>query len=139
MDHAALVRMARYAIRSNFGWPRIRLEPVELDVASLLNRLPKDCARSEDQLSMLFEISGSGGGTWRIAFDAGSSVLTTFRGVADVSAYMNVYTLRDILRTGLTVEGAVAAGRIVLEGSRDTIPRLSVLLEALFTRLRESE
>jgi thioester reductase-like protein len=139
MDADSLNRMARFAIANNFGWPRLRPRPAELDVGTLLRRLPEHCTGVSPQLSMLLEVSGSGGGVWRLAFSSERSMLTPLSGIADASTYMNVYTLRHLLLGNLSVEQAVAAGRVVLQGTKDAISRVSGLLEALFTRLRESE
>jgi hypothetical protein len=139
MDHSLLVRLAKYAIKSHFGWPRVRPGPVDFDVGELLGKLPSGSARRGDALSLHLEVSGSGGGLWQIALDQGRSLVTALDGGADVSAYLNIHTLRDILGQGQTVERAVAAGRVVLEGTKDSISGVSGLLEALFARLREAE
>jgi thioester reductase-like protein len=139
MDHASLKRIARFAIASNFGWPRKPPDPIELDVGALLRRLPEECNGHSHGLTMSLQITGSGGGLWRLAFNRNNTVVTPLNTTTDAAVYMNVYTMRHLLLGSISVEKAVAAGRVVLEGRNDVVSGASGLLEALFTRLRESE
>jgi thioester reductase-like protein len=139
MDQETLVRTANYAIQNQFGWRRRRQEVFELDVASMLGRLPHATNCKGTSLKLQFEVSGSGGGTWNLALDENGTSIIGCHGSSDSAVYMNVYTLRDLLGGRVTVEEGVRAGRVVLEGAEKTVSRLPGILKALFTQLRESE
>jgi hypothetical protein len=136
LDHAALIRLARYAIGANFGWPRRRPTPSELDVAALLEKLPKGETAGERALRL--EVSGSCGGSWTIGFSRGIPTLVNSNG-ADISAYFNVHTMRRILQGDRSITKSLAEGRIILHASDNHISGGPALLEALFRWLQEAQ
>lgn len=138
MDASALVRLANYAIQVNFGWPRPRPMPPELDVEAILEKIPANGTPPGVEAILRLEISGSCGGTWTIAFVAGrlSRIESTKR---DLDAYFNVRTMQRILQRHCSVQQSLSEGRIVLQSKGMEISRGPALLEALFSRLQESQ
>ena len=138
MDAAALVRLANYAIRVNFGWPRTRPASADLDVESILQRIPANGTIKDVEAVLRLEISGSCGGTWTIGFVRGCP-LRIESAEADLDAYFNVHTMQRILLGNRSVQESVSEGRIVLQANRTEISRGPALLQALFSRLQESQ
>lgn len=138
MDSASLVRLANYAIGVNFGWPRPRPASADLDVETLLQKIPTGGISSVVEAVLRLEISGSCGGTWTIGFVGGRPhrLESTAR---DVDAYFNVNTMRRILLRERSVQESLSEGRIVLRANGTAISQGPALLEALFSRLQESQ
>jgi hypothetical protein len=132
LDRATLLRLAEYAIANQFGWPRTRPQPFDLDVDSLVRGLPGAMGVQGDVVLRL-EVSGSGGGCWNIGMTRGRPVLVAGNPNEDyhVSAYMNVHTLSKILGRQSTVQSSLSSGNIVIEGRRDFLNQGPELLEAL--------
>ena len=140
LDRETLLRLARYAISNGFGWPRSKSQPFDLDMNSLWEQLEvHDGPRTEFRMSL--EISGSCGGAWDVVFDRGMPFAVEDRpnGDRQMSVYMNVHTLKNILAERASVGSSLSRGGIVLEGSVDDRSRGVELLEALCVRLREAQ
>jgi hypothetical protein len=132
LDGDTLLKLANYAISNQFGWPRTRPQPFELDVESLLpgNEAQRD---SEGDYVLRLEVSGSGGGSWNVAVTRGNPQVIDGPPDEDyhVCAYLNVHTLRKILSRQSTVPLSLSSGGIILEGPQELLSRGTKVFEAL--------
>ena len=134
LDRDALVRLARYAIAVNFGWPR-RISPAPaFDVEHELKNL--NLAPSWSIIGSLgLDVSGPGGGQWQLAFDGDQPLACGVGWSADCQAVVHLHcqTLASLVRSRLTIERALTEGRLLLvagRGARSTAERrLGVLLK----------
>jgi thioester reductase-like protein len=138
LDRDILLRLARFAITRDFGWPRARPQPFELDVqalwngfASALQESPSDCLR--------LEVSGSCGGIWKFALVRSRFMLAGDEQETELNAYLNVHTFSRILRRQSTVAACLSSGGLVFEGQVDCLRRGPALLEALCEQLRKAQ
>jgi hypothetical protein len=124
VDLQMLLRTARYALKSNFGWPRSPSLRPEFDVHShLSSQLPvgfqTGCNPGQTQLIGV-QVNGPGGGQWTLVVDGGQPVAAQF-GLADnrhALMSMNSKTFQRFVRGELSVEQAHEHGQLTLEGSQ---------------------
>lgn len=138
MDRAALVHLAEFAIRANFGWPRLRPAPLTFDLEPWLTKLPHAEAPVEQEQLQL-EVSGSGGGVWNVSFTPSGPCLTDCPPRHNLAVYLNIHTFRELLEDKGSLAQQLAAGRLLIEGPKAKIRAATALLEVLLKRLRGSE
>ncbi len=125
-----LDRLCRFAIRSNFGWPRpAPIKPV-FDLAPLLE--------SEDftaemplaaPLVIGLQVNGPGGGQWTLRAKGGLLSITsgiTEHAVAHL--YLNSCSMQRIVADPTTIELAVKTGRLLIEGDKQCFDAAVALL-----------
>jgi nucleoside-diphosphate-sugar epimerase len=119
-DREMLLRAARFAIQTNFGWPRPK--PVQLDFDA--SRGLQQWVRADDQTErddlprLALDVTGAGGGQWSLAVN-GTTPLSAATGLNSNcrTAYrLNSQTFRALSERQLTVEQAVYGGALVIEG-----------------------
>jgi len=135
MDGPRMVKLAQFAIDSNFGWPRPEMPEPAFDAHSRLDGL----LQAEDELPpqdtpdyrLGLEVSGSGGGQWHLLVRGGDP-LAAGRGIhpgCSAIYYLNSHTLASLARGDLSVQQAIFTGRVVLEGNGLPERKLIQILE----------
>lgn len=130
VDHAMLLRTSRYALKTNFGWPRPQPVRPEFDVSQHLRDLPpvdSDGPHHQGCARVGMQVNGPGGGQWTFTLDDGGRPMAIESGLAaDVNAslYLNTNTYRQC------VSGQIAAGQALGRGEILIESRVSGLSEA---------
>lgn len=123
LDHARLVRLAKFALQANFGWPRPAVNLPKFDLAELLQPIvdvkdPKDIGRLK---WLQLDVSGSGGGSWRIGFNGDELVFAEMgQSMEELagktpSLFTTTEVLVDILFGKTTIENAMRFGHLIVE------------------------
>lgn len=136
LDHTRLTKLSEYALGTDFGWPPDRPLHVRLNVEELLRNLLNAELPVRDSRTLRLEVSGSGGGAWTLAFNSNVPVAAR-RGTSTCGdgVYLTSNTLESLIRQEVTVAGAVAAGKLVLEGDRAEFDRTVQMVSALCSGL----
>lgn len=123
LSEAMFLRMCRYAIESNFGWPRPAEIKPELDVGQHLEQAvhPEACGDGAGRgpLFVGLQVNGRGGGQWELAVQEGRLVAAApgLSGRCTATYYLNSNTFGRLARRETTAEGAIVAGRVLIEGN----------------------
>lgn len=135
VDTHMLVRLCKYALESNFGWPRPHSAPLEFDVFDYVRPLLNATDWSEEGTRVGLQVNGPGGGQWQLLIKDGRAVSACVGCPAstDVRMYMNTNTFSQLARHELTVEQAVQTARTVIEGNNLADSALAHVLEDLVT------
>jgi thioester reductase-like protein len=135
IDRDTLITLCRYAIDANFGWPRARPVPPEIDVQQHLSDLTAanngSTRTSTVETGLGLQVSGPGGGQWQLTIQDGR-VLAAEQGLASASAAMCYLNSKSFLRlkTGqCTVEQLIQSGRVVIEGKSMTDHEVERILQ----------
>jgi hypothetical protein len=142
MDKTVIRRMCRYAIDSNFGWPRIipklpnfdlhaRLKPME---GSLVTPdLPARSDQGDSPVHLGLQINGPGGGEWELTLDQDRLVSARPGLSARCTAtyYLNVATFERIAESRTDAQQAIGTGRVVIEGNGVPLQDLANTLQNL--------
>jgi len=124
MDQQTLMRLAKFAIRSNFGRPRPKpIRPVFDARRFLFGLLPTretagDPSASEKIWGL--QVDGPGGGQWKLFVEKGR-IRAAEEGIDHRNSgvlRMDVETFRQLVGDRPVVERAIDGGRIDIEGSR---------------------
>ncbi len=126
LDHATLLSLTRFAISDNFGWPFERPIAADTRLAGHFKQLASQASRNELTSNsppqfLGLEVTGVGGGTWRVKVDQGTTTGVELGLVGDevVSLRLSAENLAGLLAGRLTPMGLVRAGKIVVSGSQD--------------------
>lgn len=114
LDQEALVRLWDWAIRTDFYWrlPAAAAPPV--DVATRFRHL---LAATHDSASLHFEVTGPGGGGWRLAIEQGRPVAAENGSPAGLPrVVVSSQTLAELLTGRLQLEAAIDACRVAAFG-----------------------
>jgi hypothetical protein len=139
LDHQALLRLARYAIAANFGWPRPRPAPAKFDVTLRLEQFGLAPSWSTSG-ALGLDVVGPGGGQWQVAFEADRPCACGFgwRENCSLVAHFHVHTFEALARRRLTVAQAIAQGRVVVFGAEPDLSTAERWLSALIRPARGS-
>src|SRR5262249_47432439 len=85
IDRNVMDRLVRYAIDTNFGWPREAPIPAGYDAGAIVDRAGGNTAQNTDARVLNLSVAGPGGGQWHLTI-AGGAVATVDRGLADGAA-----------------------------------------------------
>jgi nucleoside-diphosphate-sugar epimerase len=132
MTYDVLMRVARFPVERNFIPPRHEPPEVTCDVDQQLTGLLETPAPGSSAAIGL-QVTGPGGGQWRLHWAAGR-VAAVERGLpADVSGgfYLNSATFRALLDSELSVDESINSGRLVVQGSGDRLGELRSAMEQI--------
>jgi thioester reductase-like protein len=120
IDHEMLLRVAGYPVKQNFVLRRVESFEVEFQAQGHLERLVANghvAAAGVPATTVGLQVSGSGGGQWRLTVRDGSVVgLDVGLGPADQARYyLNSNTFSSLVRGQCSVEQSINAGRVVIE------------------------
>jgi len=123
VDRAMLMRMARFALRTNFGWPRP--QPPELEPGACADLRPwLEAARKEPvngrvRTSVGLQVNGPGGGQWELLLAdrsvAGAEDGLPARPIATL--YMNAKTFERLAAKECSGREAIEEGSVLVEGN----------------------
>ena len=139
IDGPLAMRLAKYAIDTNFGKRCRRLPKPEFDVQQHLQRLSAwgelaaASGKGRGRACLGLQVDGPGGGQWKLLLREGSAMAVqpgigrqctaTFR--------LNAQTFRRLSDRRLSVRRAVEAGHVVIEGNGMERRRLESVLQAV--------
>ncbi|MBN1588369.1 MAG: SDR family oxidoreductase [Pirellulales bacterium] len=138
-----LLRTSRYALTSNFGWPRPQPVIPSFDVNDYLaGALPtKSPNNGAGTVKVGLQVNGPGGGQWTLAVD-GSHVIAVEMGLAadrEALLYLNSKTFEQCIRGQLAPEEAARRGLLASETGSLTVERLLGVFSGMATRASEGE
>lgn len=127
LDHGTLVTLFQTAIQSGFRATGRPDAAPTFDVAERLHPVaaPGDPSSGRGSTRWLqLEVSGPGGGAWRLAFERDRLVGAEVgvRPNAAPRIYLSVHTLEALCRRRLDVDGAIAQGLLIVEGGQADTP-----------------
>lgn len=135
-----LYRIAKYALDSNFGWPKPRVERFDPRVDALLESLGAGSGDGDPEDSLLLELSGPGGGWWTVEFRDGLPVSalreTPRRNTSAVATSTTCFT--ELVDGSRNVPDTLAEGRMTVEFEGHHRTHVMGQLETLRRRLREA-
>lgn len=143
VDRDLMRRLCKFALDTNFGWPRPKVLQPELDVEQQLRQSLAEASERGDPGGALvgLQVNGQGGGQWALRVK-GNDVESFAPGVSpDCSAvyYMNTHTLSALIRRQLTVDHSIRTGRVLIEGNGFTTSQFQHLLGGLVNRVALAE
>jgi len=119
IDFAMLMRMAEFALETNFGWPRPRPERPKLDVAECLgSTLPVGVSSNGNgAIKVALQVNGPGGGQWTLAVDGRRAVAAELGLARDVGAlvYLNSKTFEQCLAGRFSPDEAARRGLLAID------------------------
>ncbi len=144
IDEAMIAKMCRFAIESNFGWPRTpKVSPkfnvhhhIEKHVdTNVAGRSPASSQESPNGKSVHLglQVNGLGGGQWEFQLD-NREIVSVIPGISDrctARYYLNSQTFESLQQNKLTAEDAVRSGRVLVEGNGVPLPELSRILQSI--------
>jgi len=123
VDRAMLMRMARFALRTNFGWPRPRLPELGpgacADLRPWLEAADKEPVNGRVRTSVGLQVNGPGGGQWELLL-ADQSVAGAVHGLPahpTATLYMNAKTFERLATRVCSGREAVEEGSVLVEGN----------------------
>ena len=145
MDRAMLLRLARFALQVNFGWPRVPPVPpavnVHEDLRDWLVAGEAILSQGNAGQRLGLQVNGPGGGHWKIHLEQGR-VLTVEEGLPAQPAatcYLNSKTWRRLAAGECTAREAIAAGRVLIEGCASEPLRSAAVLQQIVNRRKAPE
>ena len=130
-----LLKMAEYALCTDFGWPRPQPIVPRFDVhAYLQSRLPLQHKSDVPQATSLgLQVNGPGGGQWQCLLDKDRPIGLAHGLTTDcaTTAYLNSNTFERIATRRLAAAQAINTGQVLVEGSGIALPRLAEALQSL--------
>ncbi len=142
MDEELLMRVARYAIEANFGErlhePVVRTYDVGQHMAPWVEASDDRLGPSGGEVIGL-EVTGAGGGQWRLMLDDGA-VIGAEMGMADGEAavcHLNAETFAGLVGGRLNAGDAIVRGRIVVEGPSVAFDRAVRALNQVATAINQ--
>jgi thioester reductase-like protein len=123
VDFDMLLRTSRYALKTNFGWPRRPSVRPEFDVLDhlegALSMHGSPLTPRSDLPRVGMQINGPGGGQWTLLADRGGAPVAAEPGITagDPLLYVNAKTFHQLVLGEITVDQAAQLGRLVTEGN----------------------
>lgn len=123
IDHEVMRRLVRFAIDTNFGWPRETALVAPHDLAAQFASWLAEEERAQTPLAesriVNLYASGAGGGQWHLTLEGGRPSHMGRGLVTDGNAtcYSTSATLAALVRGELPLEAAIDAGRLVVVGN----------------------
>ncbi len=137
VDCDMLLRTARFALQTNFGWPRPPAVLPEFDVQEHLDGIlpirPGAVQTQPDAVRVGVQVNGPGGGQWTLLVDDGRPVAAEAGLLAGYHAllYLNSNTFQQCVRRELTAQQAAIEGRVTAEGNHLSRSQLLSVLQAI--------
>ncbi len=136
-DEAMFSRMCKFAIESNFGWPRTPPTEIEFDVHKHLSLLtngdnPVD-GTNDDSVFLGLQVNGRGGGQWELTMQDGK-ITAAAQGLSSrctATYYLNSKTFQRLANRKTTVEQAIGTGGVLIEGNGVPVDDLARVLQGL--------
>jgi thioester reductase-like protein len=143
VDRSMLLMMAEWAKSVNFGSPRVRITEPDFDSTTHFESLVEAGAElldDEKYIEVGLDITGHGGGQWRVQVEDGLVVGAEI-GLTDCGAatfHLDVGTFATLVQGDTTTEQAVRSGAIRITGVRTDENELLDVLQQV-ARPRETQ
>jgi thioester reductase-like protein len=135
VDREMLLRTSRFAVRTNFGWPRPAPIQLEFDAAEHLRPLSElgGALPAATGQTLALEVTGPGGGQWRLFVEQGElrAAERGLDGRRGPGFHLHAQTFAALAARKLNVRQAVNAGLVVIEASGLGDSRLVELMQQL--------
>ncbi|NLH41928.1 MAG: SDR family oxidoreductase [Planctomycetes bacterium] len=139
VDYDMLLRMARFAIQTNFGRRERKPSPLNGDIRTHLRQfLEANDAHGQEQswsTSLGLEVSGHGGGQWKLLARDGR-VRAAEEGIHDQCGaifHLTSDTFHRLADRQLSVSQAVLSGQVAISGTGTRPDVLETLLQSVVT------
>jgi len=137
-DRELLMRTGRYAVQSNFGWPRPQSIELTFDANARFEPLlaagqEKSAPASNEIQTIGLQITGLGGGDFTIQL-AGDRPVAAQPGIAGspgTTYFLNSTIFQALAQHEITVEQALYGGALVIEGGHSSSPPPTSVLKNL--------
>lgn len=122
IDALVMERLVRFAISSNFGWPREAARVPSYEAAPLLRpwlEVPESSSPRERTRQISLQVNGPGGGQWHLAVDD-RRLIRAGVGLASGAAatcFLTSDTLAELTQGQLALEDSINTGRLVVAGN----------------------
>lgn len=139
LTRPALMKLAKYAIDSNFGRVREPKHRPEFDVHHHLGRLLESWAELDNTerpyAHLGLQVNGPGGGQWELYVENGHVVAAKHGVSSRVTAVYHLHsaTFKQLAHRQVTVDQAVRTGDVRIEGNGMEPERLQAVLQATAT------
>lgn len=135
VDDAMLLRLAQYALATNFGWPKQMPVKPPLNIGEdLATRWPVTnlaaTAADDTELTLGLQVNGAGGGQWTLRLQ-NDRVAGVTRGISPPVAglfYLNSTIFRRLQSAELSAEQAIRTGQVFLDGNEAPVGLLAEIL-----------
>jgi nucleoside-diphosphate-sugar epimerase len=142
-DRELLMRTGRYAVQSNFGWPRPASIELTFDTHARFEPLlaagqQKSAAAHSQKRTVGLQITGLGGGDFTIQL-SGDRPVAAQPGVAaraGATYFLNSAIFQALSRNEITIEQALYGGAVVIEGEHSSSPAPTSVLQNLLAAAR---
>lgn len=144
MDFELLLRVARWPIANNFGKPKHVPWAIPDGARRVFANWLRTGAEPSDSGSVEtvdLQVTGAGGGQWRL-LSRGGELRGARRGLSGegrIGVHLNSDTLGALADGRLSVEDALCAGRLVVEGPREAQSRAVGIVERLVESVRSKK
>ncbi len=138
VGHETLLRTSRYALATNFGWPRPQPERPDFDVANHLGRIVPTgfSTNGAGKMKVGLQVNGPGGGQWTLTVD-GSRPVAAEVGLSEGERsllYLNSRTFKQCVQGPLAPEAALRLGLVTIEADEMAPGSLLGVLAAVTSR-----
>ncbi len=139
IDEEMLLKMSRYAVEANFGWPRPPIVKPDFDVHSHLDDLlaaRRTGTPHGDGARLGLQVNGRGGGQFELTVKEGQVVAAAsgLTGRCTATFYLNSRTLERMTSRELSAAQAIGSGRVVIEGNGVPLDQLTSALQHVADR-----
>jgi thioester reductase-like protein len=135
IDRDTLMTLCRYAIDTNFGWPRARPVLPDIDVQQHLSYLPAanngSTRSSTTEAGLGLQVNGPGGGQWQLAV-RDDRVVAAEQGLASDGAarcYLNSKSFQRLTIGECTVKQLIQSGCVLIEGKAMEVHEVEKVLQ----------
>jgi thioester reductase-like protein len=128
-----LLRACKFAIESNFGWPRPSPPKIAFDVNRHLQGLPDAAAAEKSATCVGLQVNGPGGGQWKLLVDNGHAIAAEpgLPARSAVTFYLHSKTFENLVTRQATAEQLLRTARILIEGNGMPLPYLIEVLQSV--------
>ena len=126
-----LVHLCKYALESNFGWPRAAPIQLELDVHQHLEQLLKSDLDWDRGQPIGLQVNGPGGGQWELMLDSELRPVSARPGLSTRSEhyfYLNTDTFSRLLRNEISVGESLRTSQALIQGNTPPPAQLASVL-----------
>ena len=135
MDVDVLRTLVRFALESNFGWPRPPIVRPEFNLHEHLKPLTHGYNGHAVNAQALvgLQVNGCGGGQWSLKLSEGTvvDVREGLNRACTAVFYLNSLTFERLAKGESTAEQAIGAGRVLIEGNGVPLNELARALQTV--------
>lgn len=128
-----LMRLCKYAIESNFGWPRPAPIQLEVDVHKQLAKLMQQKTTPANTQRVGLQVNGPGGGQWELLVEGGRALAARPGITSPCTAqfYLNTNTFARLQRREITLDQSLHTAQTLIQGEKEHQKELAEVLEQI--------